>query len=59
MEELILEAEEELAAAEAHLAEVQTDYEALPDATAKLEEVQAKVSALYARWEELEALPKS
>lgn len=59
MEGHILEAEEELASAEAHLAKVQTDYEALPIATAKLEEVQSRVTALYARWEELEALPKS
>lgn len=59
MEERILEAEEKLAAAEAHLAEVQTDYQTLPTATAKLEEKQAKVVQLYARWEELEALPKS
>lgn len=59
MEELILVAEEQLATAEAHLAEVQTDYEALPKATALLEKEQKNVSALYTRWQELEALPKS
>ncbi|MGC6425968.1 MAG: ABC-F family ATP-binding cassette domain-containing protein [Akkermansiaceae bacterium] len=58
IENRILEAEGLLAAAQTYLAEVQTDFEALPHATAQVEEEEANVAALYARWEELEALPK-
>jgi hypothetical protein len=58
MEERILEAEEAFSVAEAHLAEVQTDYEKLPGATAALGRAQATVAKLYARWEELGALPE-
>ena len=58
MEERILEAEEACSVAEAHLAEVQTDYEKLPGATAALGRAQASVAKLYARWEELGALPE-
>jgi len=37
---------------------VQTDYEKLPGATAALGRAQATVAKLYARWEELGALPE-
>lgn len=58
MEERIMEAEEKLAATESYLSEVQTDYEALPGATADVGAAQKMVTELYARWEMLEALPK-
>ncbi|MDB4436112.1 ATP-binding cassette domain-containing protein, partial [Akkermansiaceae bacterium] len=58
MEEKIMVTEEKLAAAEAYVAEVQADYEALPGATTDVEKAQKAVAKLYARWEALEALPK-
>ncbi|MGJ8696600.1 MAG: ribosomal protection-like ABC-F family protein [Verrucomicrobiaceae bacterium] len=59
IEERIMEAEEKVAAAETHLAEVQTDYEALPIATTALQEAQKAAAALYTRWDLLEEVKKN
>ncbi|BDI30384.1 ABC transporter ATP-binding protein [Capsulimonas corticalis] len=57
IEETILAAEEELESFQAHLADpnVTADYKKLQEAIAAIETSTAKVAALYARWEELEA----
>ncbi len=54
MEERILEAEQELAAWQREVQAVASDPKRLPEAYQKLQEAQARVEALYARWAELE-----
>ncbi len=58
MEAAIQEAEAELSACQAQLQlpEIMSDPGRLNDACASLEECQKRVDALYARWEELEAI---
>jgi ATP-binding cassette subfamily F protein uup len=59
MEARILEAEQELAACDREVQEAASDAKRLPEAYAKLQNAQARVEELYARWAELEAkVPK-
>ena len=54
MEEKILEAEQELAAWQREVQVFASDPERLPGAYQKLQDAQARVEALYARWAEME-----
>jgi ATP-binding cassette subfamily F protein uup len=54
MEEKILEAERELAARQGEVQAFASDPVRLPEAYQKLQEAQARVEALYARWAEME-----
>jgi ATP-binding cassette subfamily F protein uup len=54
MEEKILEAERELAAWQREVQVFASDPERLPEAYQKLQDAQARVDALYARWAEME-----
>ncbi len=54
MERRILEAEQELAAWQREVQEFASDPKRLPEAYRKLQEAQARVDALYARWAEME-----
>jgi hypothetical protein len=54
MEEKILEAERELAAWQGEVQTFASDPKRLPEAYQKLQEAQARVEALYARWAEME-----
>ncbi|MBX3359666.1 MAG: ABC-F family ATP-binding cassette domain-containing protein [Phycisphaeraceae bacterium] len=60
IEERIVEAEQQAAAAEARLADptVTADHAKMARACAELDAAQAAVAALYARWEELESKVK-
>ena len=55
MEEKILEAEQELAGWQRQVQEFASDPKRLPEAYQKLQDAQARVEALYARWAEMEA----
>ena len=55
MEEKILEAEQDLAAWHDAVQEAASDPNRLPGAYEKLQEAQARVEELYARWAELES----
>jgi ATP-binding cassette subfamily F protein uup len=54
MEEAILEAERELAAWQREVQTCASDAKRLPEAYQRLQQAQAQVEALYARWAELE-----
>jgi ATP-binding cassette subfamily F protein uup len=54
MEQLILQSEQEMAACERAVEQSASDAERLPEAYAKLQEAQARVEQLYARWADLE-----
>ena len=54
MEEKILEAEQELAACQREVQAFASDPKRLPEAYQKLQDAQARVEALYARWAEME-----
>jgi ATP-binding cassette subfamily F protein uup len=55
MEERILEAEQELAAWQREVQASASDPKKLPEAYQNLQDAQARVEALYARWAEMEA----
>jgi len=55
MEEKILEAEKDLAVWHREIQEAASDPKRLPEAFEKLQEAQARVEELYARWAELES----
>ena len=54
MEAKILEAERDLAAWQHEMQEAASDAKRLPEAYANLQDAQARVEELYARWAELE-----
>ncbi len=56
MEQKILHAEQELAACEREVQESASDAKRLPEAYANLQNAQARVEELYARWAKLEAM---
>ena len=55
MEEKILEAEEELEARQREVQDAASDGKRLPEAYQRLQDAQARVDELYARWAELES----
>ncbi len=56
MEQKILRAEQELAACDRAVQEAASDAKRLPEAYANLQNAQARVEELYARWAKLEAM---